>query len=113
MLNVRRQQNKKRNWCASGFGTIAFASELRGRCDENDNWRIVRGSPRTNTDDGRTRARRRRVVRELVVPIAPEHVDYPGPDGARRRIQPAWDGPGGAAIQPIVGFLPCGGHADT
>src|SRR5215510_13568379 len=83
-----------------------------GQCDENSNWRIVRGSPRSDPHDGRTRAQRRGVVREIVVPGAPEHFDYLGPDGARRRIQSAWDGPGGGtAIQPIAGVLPCGGHA--
>ena len=53
-------------------------------------------------------------MRELVVPGAPEHFDYPGSDGARRRIQSAWDGPGGgAAIQSVAGVLPCSGHAET
>ena len=52
------------------------------------------------------------VVRKLGVPRSSEYVDYVGANGARRSIQSAWDGPGGgAAIQPITGVLPCGGHA--
>ena len=79
-----------------------------GGCDEDSNW-IVRASPRTN--DGRTRPHRRSVVREHVVPSALDHFDYVGPDGAGRRIHSAWNGPGGAAIQPAASLLPSGGNA--
>ena len=63
------------------------APNFGGTCDEDGNWRIVCAPPRT--DNARTRPQGRVVVRELVIPSAPEHLDYLGQDGGCRSIHSA------------------------
>src|SRR5437667_8749740 len=95
--------------CLNTVGWTVLWWNLVGTCDEDGNWRVVCAPPRT--DNARTRPQGRVVVRELVIPSAPEHFDYPRPDGAGRSIHSAWNGPCGAAIQPAADLLPCGSHA--
>src|SRR5205823_8645250 len=69
------------------FVLLPSRRNFGGTCDEDGNWRIVCAPPRT--DNARTRPQGRVVVRELVIPSAPEHLDYLGQDGGCRSIHSA------------------------
>src|SRR5207245_4753294 len=69
------------------FVLLPSRRNFGGTCDEDGNWRIVCAPPRT--DNARTRPQGRVVVRELVIPSAPEHFDYLGQDGGCRSIHSA------------------------
>ena len=73
--------------CLNTVGWTVLWWNLGGTCDEDGNWRVVCAPPRT--DNARTRPQGRVVVRELVIPSAPEHLDYLGQDGGCRSIHSA------------------------